>query len=303
MTDAERVVCSRLKAFREGGRWPRNVFASKLDITEAKLVSVENGWTPLRYNLAWRVASRFGINLRWLATGREPQKPAVTIPSEIASKLDEKGLFSQVYAAALAVFFEGASQFLKTVEELRGQLDSLCAGRIPDTDSDAGRACWVVPPDWLPALKQKLKLLREYGGLVQRNADRLEMEIREIEHIHKTHPEDYPPQDVRLNISDPLNKEINLTNSFRSITNQPMPSWPELRDKVRGLSKARGVKTSLAGVCGVTRQAVAIWLDTGSTTEPGAEATLRLLEWVKAEEAKTKTSGAPKPAQSKRPKK
>lgn len=77
----------------------------------------------------------------------------------------------------------------------------------------------------------------------------------------------------------------------------PMPTWDQLKVDVRRLAKPRGSKAALARHCQVTRQAVATWLDTESTTEPGATATLKLLQWVEAAKARQqKSSGTVAPA-------
>jgi hypothetical protein len=81
-------------------------------------------------------------------------------------------------------------------------------------------------------------------------------------------------------------REINLTSSSALPTTTPMPSWPQLRTRIKKVAKKRGVKSALARECGVTRQAVTTWLT--SDVEPGAKATLRLLDWIDREEKQTR---------------
>lgn len=77
--------------------------------------------------------------------------------------------------------------------------------------------------------------------------------------------------------------------------------WPNLRERTKALTAEHGAKARLADAFGVSRQVLNGWLSGASA--PDAETTLRLLAWVTAEEAKTKTAGAQKPAPKKRPKK
>lgn len=75
--------------------------------------------------------------------------------------------------------------------------------------------------------------------------------------------------------------------------------WNELRARLAAATDQYGARAALARQFGVTPQAVAEWLSGASA--PTAETTLRLLEWVTAEEAKSKEkkragSGSTRPA-------
>jgi hypothetical protein len=61
---------------------------------------------------------------------------------------------------------------------------------------------------------------------------------------------------------------------------------PNLLERLRLATAKRGRKTELAAWLGVPRQSVNHWLS--ARKEPSGETTLRLLNWVTAEEAKTK---------------
>jgi transcriptional regulator with XRE-family HTH domain len=65
-------------------------------------------------------------------------------------------------------------------------------------------------------------------------------------------------------------------------------TWGSLRRRIRAATRERGARARLARKFRVTPQAVAEWLSGASA--PTAETTLRLLEWVTAEEAKQKKS-------------
>lgn len=67
-----------------------------------------------------------------------------------------------------------------------------------------------------------------------------------------------------------------------------MSRWNVLRKRMQKVAAIYGAKSKIALACGVTRQAVDQWL--GGESAPKAETTLRLLEWVAAEEANQKKS-------------
>ncbi len=78
-----------------------------------------------------------------------------------------------------------------------------------------------------------------------------------------------------------------LTSDAKAPTNCPVqPIMPTLIERLRRATSERGRKTELAAWLGVPRQSVNDWLS--ARMEPSGETTLRLLNWVTAEEAKTK---------------
>lgn len=75
--------------------------------------------------------------------------------------------------------------------------------------------------------------------------------------------------------------------------------WTDLRKRLALLTRPRGARAALARLFRVSPQAVNQWLSGDSN--PTAETTLRLLQWVEQEEAKQKTlGGACNTAKSKR---
>jgi len=64
----------------------------------------------------------------------------------------------------------------------------------------------------------------------------------------------------------------------------------KLLSDVRGMTTAKGRKAKLARDLGVSLSRISEWLS--GKYEPGGEVTLRLLQWVLAEEAQQKRPGA-----------
>jgi len=65
-------------------------------------------------------------------------------------------------------------------------------------------------------------------------------------------------------------------------------TWKQLKARLNKATEPRGKRAELARAVDVYQSRLNSWLD--DVQEPGAEATFRLLEWVIAEEAKTKSS-------------
>jgi transcriptional regulator with XRE-family HTH domain len=101
-----------------------------------------------------------------------------------------------------------------------------------------------------------------------------------------------------------LDRPISLNPEDGGLTFYPLPGnlspvqpiMPKLIERLRHVTAERGRKTELAKRLGVSQQKVSDWLS--GRVEPSGETTLRLLEWVTAEEAKTKSpAGASSPAE------
>lgn len=82
-----------------------------------------------------------------------------------------------------------------------------------------------------------------------------------------------------------------LTQFNVSVNLSPMKTeMPGLLGRLRKATEARGRKSELAAWLGVPLPTLSVWLS--GKQEPGGEATLRLLQWVRAEEAKPKGAGS-----------
>lgn len=97
--------------------------------------------------------------------------------------------------------------------------------------------------------------------------------------------------------------DANLSKSFdkkRPIGDavSVMHKWKSLKQRLEALTSGRGSQVELAKAIGISRQSVHQYLSGASA--PSAEITLRLLEWVVAEEQKQKSpEGAATPSEPK----
>ena len=88
-----------------------------------------------------------------------------------------------------------------------------------------------------------------------------------------------------------LSVQKHLTTSargarFGAMRKSESSLWKQLRGRLAAATSRPGEKSRLAKTLGVTRQAVSEW--TRGMNAPSAETTLRLLQWVTAEEAQSK---------------
>lgn len=91
-----------------------------------------------------------------------------------------------------------------------------------------------------------------------------------------------PQNDTDSSVSSLQN--VTELDNFKSVT----PAFADLLLRLNVATEERGKKSELANFLGVSLPVVSVWL--AGKREPGGEATLRLLEWVQAQEAKQKSS-------------
>jgi transcriptional regulator with XRE-family HTH domain len=85
-----------------------------------------------------------------------------------------------------------------------------------------------------------------------------------------------------------IDTALDIQDKWSLMATSRKSHWQQLRKEVAAVTAKRGSRAALARLLRVTPQALNEWLQGRSA--PAAEQTLRLLEWVKAVEAKQKTS-------------
>lgn len=313
-SEREQAIADRVREGREERHLSQVSLAHAIGLTRDQLANIESGRTILRTDVAARYCEFLGVSQRWLATGEGPEFPFLHLPRELpmSTQFTPDGSFSQMYDLLLApycdAFFQGG------LDAVIRQLKMISFARPvgqkgPGSPEEEGEIFERVVRD---LLNQILRLLppRLYGHLF----DALRKTC--LEFIQSTGPEitpflessghaasaiasepilarqSAPGADAPLVVHVPLVpgkytlKE--LTTIVDSETLPSMMTWPELKADLQRLTDPRGVKATLARYCAVTPQAVAKWLDKESATEPGAETTLKLLEWVRAQKRAAK---------------
>ena len=109
--EREIEIGKRLRAFREGLKIPRTVFALSIGVGGERLASYEVGRVPLRYGVFEAIAKQYRLNPVWLGKGEG--EPSLRIA------FDFTGL---VPIPAAAVFSQIYDEYLDKVFSLKGIL-------------------------------------------------------------------------------------------------------------------------------------------------------------------------------------
>ncbi len=97
MNEREHQICERIRQFRESTKWSQDDVSKELGISRDRWASVEYGRTPLRYDLAKRLAEKFDVGLHWLAAGRPPRRPYLPPDPAEETKVVPHALLSEAY--------------------------------------------------------------------------------------------------------------------------------------------------------------------------------------------------------------
>ena len=265
MTDRERAVCSRISTIREQIKWSQTDFAKELEITRAKLVSIELGHTPLRYDLAVKISRIFEIQPKWLATGTGQMRPHNPLlwTMEQRQKFKENDLLTKVYDIAPGVFLPSRNikirkSLVQPDFDFRRSIDSAVkyyaySIKFHDVIASAEFASKIA--DFLSKVSDQY-IARGKATKVTRDSKWAAAIVSQISE---------------------------LTNVYDSVNNTGVtPKLPNLLNRLKKASEQRGKKSALAKFLGVSLVQVSQWLM--GDREPGGETTLRLLHWVEQQE-------------------
>jgi len=248
-------IARNLRAFREYLRISRTAFALAIGIGSERLASYESGRVPLRYEVFSAISRRFSLNPLWLATRlTHPVGPEPFDDSEFQSEIDPKSLFTVVYDCVLKRplmdrTFEARAKIRRFVNAAQELADSTVNDKLPATE-------------YVPVV-ESVRSLSEIIGV------RLSQHVQIHEIASQTSVE---------NPKKPLTKH----SEVRNVSGMTSP-MKELLARLSVATKARGKKAALAKLLKIPAPRISEWLH--RNYEPSGEVTLRLLEWVTAEEA------------------
>jgi transcriptional regulator with XRE-family HTH domain len=306
MTEWERDICARVKTFRERIKWSQSEFAAQLGISLNQLASIEYGRTPLRYDIAWRMRREFGVSLSWLDEGftfpdmQDPDPfpspaseglPARALLSTVArmasERAQEEGLSALNALGQNADIPAVAAEIDKFVERVFGSFSDMQRRWVNMTHLNFLRDQWLaaVPPGHVDAFTEAVmqaaksfldSLPAEPDSEIERRSDEL-MWIRIRDAVAKKFARE-------------ATKGLTDTSSPEMIAE--MRTLKGLLAKAAHLTEQVGKKTELAKFLNVAPETVSRYLSR-SGMEPGGETTLKLLNWVEAQERLTqqKTPG------------
>jgi len=291
MTPSERMICARLKLFRENIGLAQDAFAERIGISNHQLASIEYGRTPLRYDIAWRVREVFGLAISWLFSGKYPPDHPDLTPWPNPATMEERrcllteaeksvaltGLDSPAHKAAEAHWWKVQKEKSLAWEPSRAVLLAAMKSNLMDwlsqiPNAEALAFCSEISEcaenflnSFLSKPQPKLNLRTQALFRSKMHGD--------IENHHAGGSDKIKTQSA-LDIGGAMDETSVVQAKEKQII-----SLPELLHAVRGLVKERGTKTALARRLKVSRQAVDQWLS--EDAKPSADLTFELLKWVK----------------------
>ena|ERR1044071_2689736 len=275
----------RLMSARKAKRYSRALLARFADIDPSMLVRVEIGRAPLKYEPARRMLERLGVRASWLANGTGRIDAGTNLIGSIPAIEDlgitQTALFSEVFDRFLSQPLTPRLASAEPAPVLGEAIRRSVSGR-----RTALKTLNFYMRDWfLKVPDSKINLLfrelRKFGNslvksfpkedwqtILQRAADWDALESRIAEAAKTKGSQTFP-----------------LPNISESVNHLDVKAQlPNLLERLRKATAARGTKSALAKYLKVPLASVSQWLS--GEREPGGETTLRLLQWVEQQEAK-----------------
>jgi transcriptional regulator with XRE-family HTH domain len=282
MNERERMICARIKEFRERVNWSQKDFAAQIGISLNQLASIEYARTPLRYDIAWKIRSLFGVGLEWLSVGEltPDSTGSDDLPPPESTGLNDSALLSEVSdkingsvpeisyskrkVKKIKLDKDELSHRAFVAYALRQQIDVWIA-KVPDGyTSDFSDKFFQLAKVYLKALPEEPFSTIE-ARLDALLWDKMRRELR-----------------GRLHIGSGTAKS-DLTNPATSVKPDDVKAQlPSLLARLNRETSETGRMSALAKFLGVPLASVSRWLS--GKREPGGEITLRLLHWVEQQE-------------------
>ncbi|HEY3762688.1 MAG TPA: helix-turn-helix transcriptional regulator [Verrucomicrobiae bacterium] len=277
MNPGEAPICARLMEFRKSIGWEREPFAAQIELTHDRLASIELGRTPLRYDVAWRIHQVFGISLTWLARGNYPPNERDFDPWPDPKTLTiPRLLLSEAYAMTF----------------------------LMESDSPHSKKQFSLFPNRQMALNILKDDLVDWMSRVpeSRIEEFCQLIVKSAEDLLDDWPQETPPKIKARKktfmwgqMKGEINKRLAVKKGKNILYNEialndigavksEIHSLSELIAAIKHRTNGHGQRAALARELNVSRQLVNGWLSGNS--QPTAEITFRLLQWVKQTERK-----------------
>ena len=268
LSERELAICGRLRYFRrELLLVSQSSAARKLGIDSTRLVAVEHGRVPLRFDLADRFAFAFNMNQAWLAEGKMHPFNYWKIPGPVRESIDNSELFSTVWDRCLQSLFdrllrENPMPYMEHV--LSQPPENLTPAQVQENlnlliaNFKRHLAGLALPTQW--------QFLSELGVVFG------EMKLRDASY-----------QFDETEWHKDGKSKVPVDECSRSINIPPVKSpMDDLLHRLTRATANRGMKMKLAAAMGVSRANVSQWLS--GKRKPNGETTLQLLRWVEDQE-------------------
>jgi transcriptional regulator with XRE-family HTH domain len=118
MSEREKIIGARLRAFREMLQIPRSRFSVSVGYASERLAAYEAGRARLPYCVFRAVAQRYGLYPGWLAEGTgPPEAPDSFDETDFTYKISSRTLFTEVYDKYLAKQLRSRAAAARRAEE------------------------------------------------------------------------------------------------------------------------------------------------------------------------------------------
>lgn len=270
-------------------------FAKSLGVPVSAYANYEWGNAKVPARVGWNVCHQFGINQEWLATGKEPRRPAYQLHTLMVPDEAFNEPFSAVFGRYLC------DEIAKRrAEELRatGEISSTGGMEAPIRPGVGSEMALPYLIDLLNASAQRLpihlhwKLFDEVVAAIRRLDDRYAAEIRQHEAAKEaaTGLASVTRWRVKSGVEIRVGETKFDKTQFFGDTSDVRLTWNDLRKRLVKATDGSGKKSEAAKFVGVNQSNLTRWIN--DEREPGAQAAFRILEWVTAEEAKSPGTGA-----------
>lgn len=279
MNPDERAICGRLKSFREKIGWNRSSFAARIGITHARLASIELAWTPLNYEVAWKIKEVFGLSLMWLLDGhyppnerdigRWPAPETLKNPRELLSEVEKK-MWARIDPDAELKLFNKNKK-----EDIFNPGSTSLAMSLKEDIVD-----WMarIPEDKAFEFYQKLlKFAEDYlDGCPAKSEIKIAIRERALRW-------DEMRDEINKRLGQRMARKLAVDKVGVSANIEGVKhTLPNLLDRLKKATQEHGKKSELASFLGVELVSVSKWLS--GAREPGGETTLKMLTWVEQQE-------------------
>jgi DNA-binding transcriptional regulator YiaG len=263
VSDREKLIGSRLRAFRETLQIPRAKFAVAIGFGSERIASIEAGRAPLRYEVFKAVSLRYQLSPYWLAEDKGcPKHGGAFDESLFAKEVHPRALFTEVYEKFIGGGLKQAqAQSLVHMMNIDRALESFTA--------------------FLEQTKGDASVREEYGPSVIRIGKKIELLATEVRAGLALR------QAVRSKLQKTEKRLLTEVTPERNVV-----GMTEIALLLQRLKRALvGVKKGdLARSLKVPLPRVSEWLS--GRVMPSGETALRLLHWVEQREQTPNTLGS-----------
>jgi len=264
MNERERAICRRVRLVRVFQRLSQNDFSKLIGMTRDRLAAIEAEYSPLQFQVGQQICERCNICQRWLAEGMDPVIGRLVYPADFLVLIKPRQLFSRAYDDTLkdktTALIEESLMATKGIQ--RYESAGGTAKKAAEHYAGLLRSIWFERYDIATQGKLFGWLNGAAGSFSNQNASAIVFPSGQGQ--EKT------PLD---NVHAPVN------------SGEVKAQWPILKKRLQKAAEPFGKKSKLAEFLGVKLASVSQWLsDSESQREPGAETTLRLLNWVEQQE-------------------